>query len=377
MKQFIALVLALSLTVLSGCAGTGSVYTNYREIEQMMLIRTLGFDRTDGQLRTSISGGEKGEYTGYTRMSAQGDSVSAALDVLQDYTSWEELYYAHTKYVLVGQTLAEQDLTEVLDYMIRSSQLRTNVSLYLVKGDTAENLIFHCGGEDNDVTSALDSIVRDSDRRGDGYAFSMREVAASLSENGAALLCAIQVVPLSNVDADAKEDQLTPNTCGYAILKGTKLVGFIEKENTRGVNFLMGHPGTGTITLNGGRAGTTVLTLNQGDVQLKPVWGPDGVLTGIRADIQAEAFVEETEHPDALDVAQLTEQFSRQLEQWVTSVLQSMSDTGADFLGIGARLRMQDPARWDRMPRAWEDVIGDLTFQVQAEGKITRTDQLQ
>ena len=53
-----------------------------------------------------------------------------------------------------------------------------------------------------------------------------------------------------------------------------------------------------------------------------------------------------------------------------------MADTEADFLGIGNRLRMQDPKKWDAMPKAWAEVIGDLTFDVQAECEIVRTDEL-
>lgn len=377
MKRIVPLLLALSLTLLSGCSSTGSVYTNYREIEQMLLIRTLGFDRSERQLRATVSGGEKGEYTDFIRMSAQADSVSAALDVLQDYTSWEELYFAHTRYILIGQDLAEQDLSEVLDYLKRSSQIGTDTSLYVVKGGSAEDLILHCGSEDNDVTAAMDSIVRDSERRGDGHDFSLQQVTTSLSENGAALLCAVEADDLSAVEEGAEEGQVTPNTCGYAILKGTRLVGFIEKENTRGVNFLMGRPGTGTITLLHTSGGTAALTISQGKVRLEPIWGTDGSLTGVKADIQAEAFVAEAEDAGRLDLSQLTRQFSRQLEQWVSSVLRSMADTEADFLGIGAQLRMQDPRRWEQMPQSWEDAIGGLTFEVRADCKITRTDPLQ
>ena len=90
----------------------------------------------------------------------------------------------------------------------------------------------------------------------------------------------------------------------------------------------------------------------------------------------ASAFVEETDPSGPPDRAELTESLEAELEQWVLHVLQAMADTEADFLGIGNRLRMQDPKKWDAMPKAWAEVIGDLTFDVQAECEIVRTDEL-
>ena len=86
--------------------------------------------------------------------------------------------------------------------------------------------------------------------------------------------------------------------------------------------------------------------------------------------------MEETDPSGPPDRAELTESLETELEQWVLHVLQAMADTEADFLGIGNRLRMQDPKKWDAMPKAWAEVIGDLTFDVQAECEIVRTDEL-
>ena len=60
MKRCLPLILALSL-LLSGCSG--SIFTNYREIEQMQLIQTLGVDRIGNRLSVSVSGGHSSETT--------------------------------------------------------------------------------------------------------------------------------------------------------------------------------------------------------------------------------------------------------------------------------------------------------------------------
>ena len=89
MKRLIALMTALALVFLPGCGSAGTVYSNYREVEQMLLIRTLGFDGGDNPLTLSVCGGEPTSENGVTRMSASGQSITACMNRIQDYTDWE------------------------------------------------------------------------------------------------------------------------------------------------------------------------------------------------------------------------------------------------------------------------------------------------
>lgn len=108
MKIFrIAAVLVLA-ALLTGCSG-GSIYSNYRELEQLMVIQTLGFDRTSGGVRLSASsgsdsagggggggGGESGAEqsgsAGVARLAAEAPSFTLAEEKMQDYSAREDLF---------------------------------------------------------------------------------------------------------------------------------------------------------------------------------------------------------------------------------------------------------------------------------------------
>ena len=62
MKKFICLICAACLFLLSGCSG-GSIYTNYREVEQLMVIQTMGFDKDKNGVTLSVSTGNSGGGT--------------------------------------------------------------------------------------------------------------------------------------------------------------------------------------------------------------------------------------------------------------------------------------------------------------------------
>ena len=86
LTRIIAVVCLAAL--LSGCSG-GSVYSNYREIEQLMVIQTMGFDYAKSGVRLSASsgsdsaggggggnakGGEQGGSAQVARLSAEAES---------------------------------------------------------------------------------------------------------------------------------------------------------------------------------------------------------------------------------------------------------------------------------------------------------------
>lgn len=381
MKRLTAILLSMCLLFLSGCSTAGTVYSNYRELEEMELILSMGFDAAGDQLRMSVSGGSsksdgKDSPTPATRMVTDGSTVTEAMETLQDYAVKEELFYAHTQYVLVGEDCAAEELGRILEYLETDHGVRASVPLFIIHGDTAEHLILHCGGENTDITEVLHSIIRDSKRRGDGHPFSCGEIVSDLEEYGAALAMALKTEPTVQAQPEAEEDLVSPLPDGYAIIKNDTIAGYISKEDARGVNLLLEQPGIGSVTVWDASCGYLSLALTKCKVRLRPLWGQDGSVSGLRAEIDASAYLKEAEFPEQMDQDSVLKALERQLTKWVKNVLQKMSDTEADFLGIGRKLRMQSPGDWDRAPKRWDEVIGDLRIEVDAHCTMVQNSEL-
>ena len=127
LTRIIAVVCLAAL--LSGCSG-GSVYSNYREIEQLMVIQTMGFDYAESGVRLSASsgsdsaggggggnakGGEQGGSAQVARLSAEAESFSLAKERMQDYSAREDLYFAHTSYIAGGGESAKKSVVPIFD----------------------------------------------------------------------------------------------------------------------------------------------------------------------------------------------------------------------------------------------------------------------
>ena len=69
MKRFSLILLAVCLMFSTGCSKNGGLSANYRAIENLKLIHTIGFDVHKDGLQLSVSGGES-KNQGITRLSS-------------------------------------------------------------------------------------------------------------------------------------------------------------------------------------------------------------------------------------------------------------------------------------------------------------------
>ena len=180
--QTLALLLAGLLC--SGCA-SGAISSNYRPVEDLMLIQTIGVDRAAEGVCLSASTGRAGKNEPPQRMTQTGETVLAALDRLQDRTPNAELFYAQTSYLLLGEEAAAAgELAPLLDFIARNPDMRLSAPLFLVRGATAQQTVMDTGDDRTDVTEALTALQKDTALSGAGHAFSCADIARALAGSG-------------------------------------------------------------------------------------------------------------------------------------------------------------------------------------------------
>ena len=156
------LVLALALSGLSGCSR--ALLGNYRNIEELQVIQTLGLDGREGGVFVSFSTGRDASGREVVRMGAEGESISGAMQTLQGYSVSGELFFSNTGYILLGEEAA-RDAGSCLDYIERASEIRLDTPLFVVRGAEAGPLVTAGGGEDGDITEIMSSLERFIERR--------------------------------------------------------------------------------------------------------------------------------------------------------------------------------------------------------------------
>ena len=362
MKKLTALILCSAILLLSGCGG-GSIYSNYREIEELTVIRTLGIDVTGAGCTVSAATGT-GSTPTPLRLSGTGKSVELAMQSIADHSAGEEIFYAHSAYLLVGQATADNDLTPVLDYVRYSTDLRMDMPLFIVSESPASELVLNAGGEDFDVTEVLRSVERVLRDRGDCPVPSAADISADLAQNGSALVCAVVCVRSGNA--------LTAVPDGCAVIKHGRCVGHISAENASGINLLRNDAGPFRVALRVGGDAATV-QLDSASTEIRPVL-KNGQLTGIDFSTGVSATL--TEGTYSPDVPSLEAALEAELLSRIQSVLDASQSLGSDFLQLGALLELKMPRKMRGMRGQLQDILPRLVLTVSVTAKIERASEL-
>ena len=372
MKKALCLILCLSALLLCGCTG---IYENFREIERLSVVDTMGLDNTAGGVSLCFAASSRSDERGTEFFSGSGDSIERAIDSIRKRSGSKELFCHQTQYIIIGESSAKAGIDDYLAYIGRSPLIRIDTPLYIVRGSSAKTLIEECSGEQTGISEIMAGIVQSSKQRGDCSVTTAAEVMRNILSRGSALVSALELA-----DAGGKGAK-TAVSAGYAIIIGGKLSGFLSEEQAIGAGFLTGSSGVCSITVSDGRGGKAVLDITGGDAKVTPVWGEEGSIARLNVSAAVQATVIEIPSGADLDNAAYAQQLTGHLEgdisEKINSVLRQSASLAADFLGLGEHVRRSDPERYRLLERPFNELLPALEVQLSVSGEINHANDLE
>lgn len=420
MKRFLSLLIIIcSLPTLSGC---GSIYSNYREIQQLMVVQTMGIDREKGGVQVSMAAAAEASGGGPRRMSAQGSTVTAAIDRAYKLSYEEEIFFSHVNHLLVGEAAAEEGLDAFLDYVSQSPTMRIDIPLYIVRGSTANQAVMEVGDSSKGISEVMQTVHESFASPGNSRVFTVADTINSLLRYGSALVCAVECVPASesispgksesaqqgdgqntqegegqNAQQDEEqnpqeeegqntqdktqgEKPLMAVPAGYAVIRDGKLCKFIEPEEAVAVGLLTGGLPITAITVTDRNGKNASLELNQGSAQITPVWGGRGQLKGLNIQAQVSASVLETDNWQQGSsneyINHLTAQLESAVSQRLSSLLRTSMKLKADFLGLAGQVERKSPENYRLMSQRFSELLPGLELQITVSGQLIHTNDM-
>lgn len=328
MKRLGILFILLALASLfSGCQG--SIYSNYRDVERLRPVQTLGIDSSFGTVTVAVAAGEGQSEAPPSVLKQSAESVETALVQLQNAFPQAQPYYAHVQYILLGSEAAASGMDAWLDWIGRSPSLRLDAAVYIVRGSASELMLSAAAehGGTSEKLASLDSKLREL---GEGVVVSVRSLAAALATNGTGLCGAVEAV--DEGDNIRFDTSAAIQPAGFAVFQNGALCAFIDQSDAAGTLLLLEQTDGARLTLETD-GGPVAVRLGSANTKVEF----SGAHAAVHCDVEA-VLVEAAASPDidALDAAVaavLTEQAER--------VLALERSLGCDFLDI---LQGHDPA---------------------------------
>lgn len=372
MRRTRALALLLAAGLLCSGCGSGAISTNYRPVEDLMLIQTIGVDLAPEGVCLSASTGRAGENEPPKRMTQTGGTMLAALDRLQERTPSAELFYAQTSYLLLGEEAAAAgELTPLLDFIARDPDMRLSAPLFLVRG-TAQQAVMDTGDDRTDVTEALAALQKDTALSGASHAFSCADIVRALAGSGCAAVGAVACVRTP----ESEGGTLTLVPAGYAIFRGGDYLGCIAPETARGASMLLGAAANSDIAVCSGDGSTVMLTLDACRTAIRPVWD-GGTLARVDVTLRLRAGISELRTPRRITTRAYQQSLNAALAAcvggWVRDAIAASQALEADFLGVGQAVAVRSGHRWAAIRDGWAELWPDVPVRVTVDADVGRT----
>lgn len=436
MKRYISILIIISsLLSLGGCGG---IHTNYREIQQLMVVQTMGLDREEGSVRVSMAAAAEASGSGPRRMSATGGTVSTAIRRAYELSYEEEIFFSHVNHILIGEAAAEEDMDSFLDYLYQSPELRIDIPLYIVREGTAEQAVMEVGDGSRGISEVMQAVREIFATASNSQVFTVADTIRSLDRYGSALICAIRCEPGSesfvpqtsgnsgsdggeggqgekkqddgenqqtqaaqeeentqaagNEDTGGGEEQgeaeaaaqegkpLMAGIAGYGVIRDGKLCKYLEPELSVAVGLMTGGVPISFIAVEDMDGRPCSLEVYEGSAQLNPVWAGPGELKGLELQVEVTASVMESGPSQSSGTEEYINYLTGQLESAVSdqlnSLLQSSMQLKADFLGLAGKVERSSPENFRLMEQDFTEVLPSLELQISVSGRLSHTNDM-
>lgn len=392
MKRLLIIYITIFALPLSGCK---SIYNNYKEIEQLLVIQTMGLDTQGGGVLLSLASAAGSNGSSPRRLHSSGESITTAMERIYNYSYEEQLFLSHVGQLIIGEDAAELGIDDYLAYISRTPAMRLDMPIFVVRNGSALDAIMQVGDGKRGISEILETVEVSSLRRGDSGIYTAADVLRDSMRWGSALICALECSNASETPESGSNQssstqatsaqqgetpQLTAAANGFAIIRNGKLCRYLSREQAIAVGFLRNDVGISDVQVRDKHGDLVVLEIDGGKSRIKPVWSAPGELKALNVQTEVQASVIEISGAGELGSAEYTDHLTAQLEglisDYVNETLQASKDLKADFLGLASAVESSNAEYYRLLSRSFPDLLPELELTVSVRGHLRHTNDM-
>lgn len=358
------------------------------------------------QLVGPQTGGGGGEAPASWVLHSTGWTVFEAIRNMTEQTS-SKLYWAHNQVYIIGEDLAREGVAPYLEVFIRDPEPRLNAWVVIAKGATGRKILSIRHVEGIDTARIVEEMIMASQFNSNAVMVNLTEFTRNLLlEHQGAIAGRIELIDpgepegiLEEEEADQQEPENhgeggnnengnqggnggrggnsgdEPDTLdmkqnltegellrysGAAMFKGDKLVGWLDRKQTRGLNWVTGNvvggvivttspeEGQPRITVEIKEAGSKISTRIEGD---KPVVQVEVTMDGNLGEHMGERQI--TADPGLVN--QLEARTATTIRNEIEAALAIAQEHRTDIFNFGSEFNRQHYNWWVTAKEEWSD----------------------
>lgn len=378
MKKAGSLIIFMAMVFLSGC-------WDVREINELALVMAVGIDKSvqnPGHYLVTVqaanpqpnSSGEtsKGPQTVWVA-SAEAPTIFAAIREIARFSS-QRIMWAHNNVIIVGESLAQDDITPVIDFFSHNHELRMKTWMAVAHGD-ARHFLHANVGMGNIPGQSLGDVFRYQQLTGLGMKSDLLTVYGDFTSPSTnpliATLTLNQAVTQSGLSKEAESTTDQIQMSGMAVFDDNSLLGFLTEEETRGLSWFMAEDPNTVISVPHPENSEKSVAVEISGVKAKIESQIDDDGPQFTIVITGTGHIAEEQTTSRLSIHQLKSQLEGTVNQEIGREIAMALDKiqkqyGSDVLGFGKVVHTQHKQAWNQTIKSrWTDLFPEAEVKVE------------
>jgi spore germination protein KC len=378
-KGVLILLAAIVLTTVVSC-------WNRRELDTLAIVTAVGIDKSqeDGKVSVTFqimkpsevkapssgsqgsggSGGSSGVWvltsTGYTVFDAARNAITQ---------SDRRLFFPQNRIIVIGEEIARKGTASLLDFFDRDPEPRRLSWLLIAKGKASD--IIHAKHEQEKIPAeAIDSMVKSSGVTSMAVKVNLNDFFKKLSSPSAdPVACRIEMI--KEEGSANRKIRVT----GAAVFRRDRLVGFLDRPETRGLNWVLGKVRSGIIVVKSPKEENknVALEIIRASSKITPkIQDGEGSIT---VEIKEEGnLAEQMSNVELTNVGMfkvLEQRKAQVIKNEIESVLnKARKEWGVDIFGFGEAVHRKYPREWKELQGKWRDEFPEIKVEVKIDANL-------
>ena len=390
-KRFSLAILTILLLLLGGC-------WNRREVESLAFVMAAGIDKAaeGGKVQVTVqiarpaalvSGGQGSgamerafwlvSSTGYT-----------PFDAVRNFSmqSSRRLFWAHNQWLVLGEEMAKEGIQDILDFSIRDGETRRRVKLAVFKSGKASDFLQTELEMERLSSQAYIGILQTGSLSSSSVVdIDIHHFLLALAGEGIepVAIRAEMIHRPPDIDIRGQIEQIdissAPRIAGAAVFRGPKLVGWLDRPETRGYNWVVGKAKSSIVVVERPDAPTKYVGIEMiragSKIKSEFTNGKPKITITIRAegavgDIQDMFVVMDTKTA----VASMERQMATVITNDINAALKKARELGSDIFGLGQSIYQGYPKEWKQLRDTWNDEgFKEVEVKIEVKANIRRS----
>jgi spore germination protein KC len=294
-------------------------------------------------------------------------------------------FYAHTKVIVINEALAKEEILPVLDTFSRQQEMPRYVWLAVTKDIPAKEILGVKSKIESIQAQYLKNIIENEKFHSKASTPHLVSYYINSLEQGIEpTIGVLEIEKHKEFPAEIDDNKIIDQVkfSGVAVVKEDKVVGYLNEQETQGLNWLLQEVDSRVLLLPALIEENKLITLEIVGSATKIIPEINGENLSFVIDVQTEVALAEqqaiddlTELGEIVDYLEKIEEKSSQLikEEITTVVSKVQQEYKSDIFGFGQALEKKHPKKWNEIKEQWGDIFPTVNYEVKVDTKMVKT----